>query len=133
MKHTQKILGMALIADNKSPKVLKPSKQPLDFPASAASAQTTPVLSFVLAIATVRRDYFDSVLPQLSIQLVGIVCIIAHQILGSFWDDHLDQRRVDKLHLVRRRTFNAKADRQTVAVCDSHNLGSFTTLRLPDL
>jgi rhodanese-related sulfurtransferase len=37
--------------------------------------------------------------------------IVADQILGRLRDDDLDQCGVDKLHLVRRRTFDAKADR----------------------
>ena len=60
MKHTEKTLGVVLVAHDKSAKVLKPSEQPFDFPASAVSAQTAPVLSLVSATAAVRRDYFDS-------------------------------------------------------------------------
>jgi hypothetical protein len=123
---------VAFVTNDEPAEVLKPSKQSFDFPASAVSAQTTPVLRSVLAIAPVRRDYFDSVLPQFGIQLVRIISIVTDQILGSFRDGHLDQSRVDKLHLMRRRTFNTKANRQTVAICHSHDLGSLATLRLPD-
>ena len=101
MKHTYKMLSTPFVAYNEPPKVLKPSKQPLDFPAPAISAQTAPVLSFVLAITAVWSYEFDSVLSQFHIQLVGIVSIVADQILGSFRDDHLDQRVVDELDLVR--------------------------------
>ena len=86
MKHTQKILGVALVTHNQSPKVLKPRKQPLDLPASAVSAQAAPVLSLVLPVAAVRRDHFDSILSQFGIQLVRVVGIVADQILGSLRD-----------------------------------------------
>jgi hypothetical protein len=46
--------------------------------------------------------------------------------------NHLDQRGVDQLHLVRWDAFYEKANRQTMAICHGHNLSSFTALRLPD-
>jgi hypothetical protein len=99
--HSEKVLGMALVPSDEPAEVLKPGKQSFDFPAPTVSAPPTPVLGFVLPIAAVRRDYFDSILSKLSVQLIGIVSIVADQILRAFRDDHLDERGVDKRHLVR--------------------------------
>ena len=77
MKHSQEVFGVAVVTNDEPAVVLKPRKKSLDFPASAIAAQTTSVLRSVLAIAPVRRDYFDSVLPQFGIQLVGILCVVA--------------------------------------------------------
>jgi hypothetical protein len=62
VQHSQEVLAMSLKPGDEPAKVLKPSKQPFDFPAPMISAQTTPIFGFVLANAAVRFDYFDSVL-----------------------------------------------------------------------
>ena len=92
---------MALVTSDEPAEVLKPCKQSFDFPAPTKSAQATPVLGFVFPIAAVRRDYFDSVISKLSVQLIGIVGIVANQTLWRIRDDHLDERGLDKRHLVR--------------------------------
>jgi hypothetical protein len=57
------------------------------------SSQATCVLCFVPSIASVWSNYFDPITPESCVKFVGLVGVIADQILWSFWDNHLS--RVD--------------------------------------
>jgi hypothetical protein len=79
-------------------------------------------LYLVFTIIAVRRDYFDSILPQFGIELIGVVGIVSGQILRSFGDNI--STRVD----------STSVTSCGVAVCHGHDLvplPRFPTFRPP--
>lgn len=47
------------------------------------------MLRLVFAVAAVRRDQFDAVSPELSVQFVGVIGVVTDEILWRFRDHHL--------------------------------------------
>ena len=78
-------------------------------------------------------DQFDSVLPEFCVQIVGVIGVIADQILGCFRDNHLDERGCGEFYFVRSSAFDAYGNRESVAVCNRHDFGSLATFCLPEL
>jgi hypothetical protein len=104
-----------------------------DLPAPMVSSQATWVLCFVPSIASVWSNYFDPITPESCIKFVGVVGVIADQILWSFWDNHLRQGRLGQLHFVRPSTFDTHGHWKAMPVCHGHDLCPLTALRLANL
>lgn len=90
----------------------------------------TQVLYEVSSVTSVGSDQFDTVVPEFCVQFVGIVSIIADQVLLR--NNHLDQRRRGQGHFMRCGAFDAHSNGKPMAVCDCHDFASLAALRLAD-
>jgi hypothetical protein len=102
-------------------------------PTSSIPSHATQVLRCVNSIASVWSYEFDSVLPEFFVQFVGIMGVVTDKILWSLRNNHLDQCGGGQLHFVRTSALNRYRHRETMAVCHSHDLHSFTTFCFADL
>src|SRR5580698_7835893 len=125
---------MILVTDHQSAKVEEPGKEPLDFVTSHITAQGAAVLSRHAPVDLIRCDYFRAVLlPQLFIQPVAVVGLVANQALRHFGHNPRFQCGDDQFHFSRRSAFCPQGERKTMAVCKAHDLGTLAPLGLPDL
>jgi len=123
---------MIFITNDKSTKVLKPSKQTLNFPTLPVSAQGSAILGRSLtSISSMRCDHCDiSFLSQSFIQLVAVISSVANNLLRHIFKKTGIKSIVNKCYLMRASTGRVNGDRKTERVCKAHNFGSFALFGL---
>jgi hypothetical protein len=114
VEHSKKVFSVAFVTNNQSAEILQPRKQPFNFPTSAIPSQATQVLGRIFSIHAVLGDQFNSLSAKLAIQFVGVIGIVAYQILGRIWDDHLDEHLGGQLHLVRRSALDTDGNVESI-------------------
>jgi hypothetical protein len=131
LNHAEKIIAMTFPTYDQAPEVLQPCEEPLDLPSAFVAPKFSPVLAVgSCAIATMRRDQFDSVLlGQKIIQCVAVIAPIRNQSLRLLGDKAVLEGGLDQLLLMRRSARNPQGDRKTMAVCDCHELAPFADER----
>ena len=92
-----------LVANDKSPQLLKPSKQAFDLPPASVPAQRSPVLGSRLASVTSMRSYHlhTSLLVQPTVQSLAVVGPLADHWRGQIVEGTGVQRRTDRGDFVR--------------------------------
>jgi hypothetical protein len=60
----EKVVRVILPAGHQSTKVLKPGKQPFDFPAASAATQRSAILRLFASVPGVRRNQIDVALTE---------------------------------------------------------------------
>ena len=93
---------MVLIAGDQSAEPLQPSEQTLHPPATLVAAQLSPVVGLA-SILAVGRNHLDVVIaPQLLVEPVRVVSLVADQPRREFVEEASGQRFFDQLALVGR-------------------------------
>src|SRR5262245_3320715 len=86
VNHPEEVVGVPFPARDDATEVVKPSKEPLDFPAPTPAAQRPALLRPRATIRQVWSDQFDVVLGgKMLIQSVAVVRRVADQSCGSSW------------------------------------------------
>lgn len=92
---------MVFPAGDDTPEVVKPRKEPLDFPAALHASQGPAILGASTATA-VGSDHFNAeVLQELLVQRIGIVAAIANQSRRDVFDEAGFERGGDEVRLIR--------------------------------
>lgn len=134
IEKSSKVFVVIFPADHQPPEVVKPREKALHFPTPAISAQRSPILGAADSIGSVRRDHLNAAgLGKIAIKRIAVVGLVTNEPLGSFGQKQVIQRRFHQSHFSRRSAFCPSGDRKTIAVDDSHDLGSLASLGLPDL
>ena len=123
---------MILIANDKSPKVLKPSKQTFDLPPTSVPTQRSPVLGGRLSsIASMRSNHLHtSLLVQPTVQGVAVVGFVTDHSGGQVVKEAGVQRRIDKGYFVGASAACVNGERKTFSVCKAHDFGAFAAFGL---
>jgi hypothetical protein len=134
LEHAEEVGFLVFPAVDQSPKIVEPSKEALDFPATAITAQLAAVLGALAAtIVFVRRDEMDAVcLPEALIQRIAVVGAVSDH---SFWfgsRETLFDGGFDELGFMRRSAGDAAGDRKTMAVRDRHDFTAFSSASRAD-
>ncbi len=134
MNEAEEVLGMALVAGDESPVVLKPGEEPFYPPATPHPTKWAAILSLrAPAVAAVPSDQLDSaVLSQAFVQSVAVVGPVADQALGSGREEPVVDRLLYEGELMGRCACDSDGDRETRTVCNGHDLGALPPLCLPD-
>src|SRR5947207_12992697 len=108
--------------------VVKPGKEPLDFPAAAEAAKDAAVLRRrAPATDFVRRDEVDAIaLAQDLVEGIAVVGAIADQARGERGREALSERRFDEGDFIWRSAGQVDGDRKTMAVADRHDFAALT-------
>src|SRR5688572_25800244 len=130
LHHSQKVLGMVLVANPETTEVVHPGKQSLDLPAAPVPTQRTAVLA-LLPVVPIRSNHLDPSLPQPLIQPIAIVSLVPDQLLRLGFKEPTIKSFFDKSYFVRGSTLDMYGDRKTSAVCDCHDLGPLAPLGFP--
>src|SRR6266404_5830275 len=127
LNHSEEILWVVLPTNDDATIIMQPSKQTLDFPATAVAAQHAAVLGDRPApVPAVRRDQFHTELFAYPlIQRITVVRFVADQSLRCFTEESALQRGFDERGFIRRSADHVHGDRKTVAVCDCHDFAAF--------
>jgi hypothetical protein len=72
-------------------KVLKPGKEPLDFPTAAIASEGSPILSAIFSGAAVGSNHFDTGLGKLRIEVIRVVSVIADETLQRFANEEFGE------------------------------------------
>jgi len=134
LKHAEKVGFVIFPAANQSAKVVKPSEQAFDFPATAVTAQFAAVLGASAAtIELVRRDEPNAMLlPKALVQWIAVVgAVTDHSFRFGSCETALDSR-FDEFGFMRRSAGDAAGDRKTMAVCDRHDFTAFSSASRAD-
>jgi hypothetical protein len=125
---------MVFISNNNSPEVLKPSKQPLDFPSTPITPELSAILGRRLFTSpAVWRDHLNAALMQkLLVKFVAIIGFIANKFIRCISGKTTIDSCLNKLYFMGRSAFHVSGDRKTTSVCDCHDLGAFAALCLAD-
>src|SRR6202034_1559501 len=134
LHHPEKTLRVVFPANDNTSKVMKPSEQTLDLPATPVTAQHTAVLcGFAAARRIVRRNQLHAeALANLHVQWIAVVGAVADQPLGSFGEEALFHRGSDELCFMRRSAGHVHGERKTMAVADRHDFAAFAAASRPD-
>jgi hypothetical protein len=127
LNHPEEILWVVLPANDDATIIMEPSKQTLDFPATAIAAQHAAVLGDRSApIPAVRRDqlHMETFADPL-IQRIAVVGFIANQSFRRFVEESALERGFDERGFIRRSADHVHGDRKTMAVCDCHDFAAF--------
>jgi len=118
---------MIFITNNKSTKVLQPSKQPLDLPPLSISPQYSAILGGRFDTVVFMRSYQlnTSFFGQTSIQRVAVICLVTNNFLRHVLKKTSIKSIVNKLYFTWAGTCCANGDRKTESVCKAHNFSSF--------
>ena len=122
-----------LIPSDESPRVLQPSKEPFDFPATFIAAQGPSILCEVDAVRPMGRNELDPARGQRLVEPVAVIGGIPDQALGVVGEEARVQRLFDELRFVRRGRRDGNGDRKTSAVCNDHDLGPLPALGFADV
>ncbi len=122
---------MVFPASYEATKVVQPGKETFDFPASTVATQGPPILgSGFSAIAFVGCNEVNAiVLLQLLVQRITVVGQIAHQIFRRVRSEGLIEGRSHQPGFMRCSAGHVHGDRNTMAVCNCHDLAPFAALR----
>ncbi len=122
---------MVFISHNNSPKILQPSKQPLNLPPTFVTSQNSAVLRFCLfSIGFMRRDKLNAKFFQLPVQRVRVIGFVADYLWRSLVGKSFRNSPLDKFNLVRRSRLCVDGERKTSAVCHCHEFRAFAPLGL---
>jgi hypothetical protein len=86
MEHAQKILCVSLVPNNQPAEVLKPRKKSFNLPTAAIALQAPSILCFIYSLASIWGNQFNAVPSEFFVELVGVVSVVADQVLRGFWD-----------------------------------------------
>lgn len=75
--HAKEVVVVKLVANDQAAKVLQPSEETFDLPATAVAAERSAILGGILPVASMGRDHFDAQRSQFSIQTIGFIRGIA--------------------------------------------------------
>jgi len=114
-----------------SAKVLQPSKQAFDLPATTVASQGSAILGGrLLAVAFVWSDQFDAAPAQPLVQRIAVIGAVADQPLRVLSGKAFLERAFDQSDFMRRSTFRGYGDRKTRAICHCHELCTLAPLGL---
>ena len=85
VKKTGEIGGAPLVAGDEPARVLEPSEQAFDLPATFVAAKGAAILRQIDAVASMRRDQFDVQRGQRAVQRVAVVGGVPDDPLGVVW------------------------------------------------
>ena len=125
---------MVFVSNNQSPEVLKPGKQPLNFPSAPITSKLSAILSRGLfAPSTMRSNHLNtSLFKKLPIKTIAIIGFIANKFVRSIVRKTAINCCLNKLYFMGRSAFHMSGDRKTTSVCDGQDLGAFAALCLAD-
>ncbi len=89
MEHRKKVLAATFISDDQTTEVLQPGKESLYFPPSPIPLEPTSILRWILAVATMWGDQLDAIEAQFLVEAVGVVGVVADQVLRRLGNNHL--------------------------------------------
>ena len=110
------VAGFVLVASVDSAMAQEPGDQALDVPSSLVPAQATTVLGFAISSGVVRSNELDPALPQLRVERVTVVRLVADQEPRERFREAGVDGFDDELLLISRTTRNPCGDRKTRAV-----------------
>ena len=125
---------MILVANWQTSKIMQPGKEPFNFPASLVTPEFTSILSlWLFPVGLVWRYHLNAILIfQPLIKRVAIIGFITYQKIRCFVQKPFVDCLFNQFHFVRRGTFDISGDRKTTSVCNCHDLGAFSALRIAD-
>lgn len=120
-------MGITFPARDDAAKVVKPRKEPLDFPSAPFAPERSAVLRYRATMGAVGCDEFNVVgLGEMLIQPVTVVGAVANQSRGEVFDEPRRERGVDELDFMRRSAGHVDGDRKTMAVANRHDFAALT-------
>lgn len=121
------------VTNNKTAEVVEPRENALDLPRSTASAKFSAVLRRQQAVVAIRRNQVCAAfLKKANVENIAIVRFVADEPLRQTLRPCSIKGRFHQRHFVRRSVGNAGGGRNTMAVCDRHDLGSLAAFRFAD-
>ncbi len=131
MDEAQVVGDVILVARQDATKVLQPSKQSLDLPATLVTSKRATVLrGRSSAVAFMRGDQFNTLGSELGVELVTVVGAIPDQSGRGRGDKPAADSVWCKGDFMWRSRCNVYGDRKTMAVCHRHELRTFAPLGL---
>jgi len=122
---------MVFIANDKTTKTMKPSKESFYTPTSLISSERPPILGRGSSAFSVWSNEFNaSLLPESLVEAVAVVGLVANKPVRQLVDEAFVECPFDEPDFVGRSIFSAGGERKTSAVCNCHDLGPFAPLRL---
>src|SRR5579863_6190880 len=134
LHHPEEILWVVFPANDDASKVMKPSEQTLDLPATPVTAEHAAVLRrFPAARGIVRRNQLHAeAFANLGIQRIAVVSAVADQALGSFGEETTLDGGCDEFCFMRRSAGHVYGERKTMAVADRHDFAAFAAASRAD-
>src|SRR5262245_48428440 len=131
--HPEEVVGVPFPAGDDSTEVMKPSEEPLNFPATPAASKGPAILRPVLAIGAMRRDQLDAIRGrEMLIEPVAVVALVADQSCRELADEPRGERRVNEGDFMRRSAGHVDGERKTMAVANRHDFAALTAASRAD-
>jgi hypothetical protein len=132
LDESEEVFDVELPSGDEPSEVVHLGEEAFDLPAPLVASKLAPVLGFA-SVAAVRGDHLDAVfIPELPIELVRVVCLVADQSGGQFVEKASGKNLLNKLALGRRSALDRDGERKTVASGDSDDLLALAPARGTD-
>src|SRR5579863_2388040 len=134
LHHPEEILWVVFPANDDASKVMKPSEQTLDLPATPVTAEHAAILRrFPAARGIVRGNQLHAeAFANPCVQRIAVVGAVADQSLGSLGEESPCERDFDELCFMRRSAGHVHGERKTMAVADRHDFAAFAAASRAD-
>ena len=127
MDHPEEVVWVTFPARDDAARIMKPSEQAFDLPATARATQRAPVLSEHPTVWSMRRDHFNVVpLAQMAIERITIVPAIPDQTGRERFEEPRGEGGVDEAGFMWRSAGHVEGERKTMAVADRHDFAALT-------
>ena len=129
MDEAKIVFSVIFVSNNKTAKVMHPSKEPFNAPSFAIPTQGSSILcNGLTSIGLVRSYEFDTSLLKVPIERIRVIRSITDESSGSSSKEALLESCSNKGEFMRRSRCNVDGERKTSAVCHCHELGTLAPL-----
>ena len=112
-----------------SAKIVQPCKKSLHFPPPLISPEFTAILCLLFStVIAVWCDHAYPTLPHFCIQFITVICFITYQSSWTSFEKSAINCFLNQFRFVRRSAVDMYGERKTIAVCNCHDLGPFSSL-----
>ena len=134
LNHPEEILWVVFPTNDDAAKVMEPSKETFDLPATPVAAQHPAILACFPAPRGVvgSNQLHPEALANLRIQGVAIVGAVADQPFGNFREEASLDGGADEFCFMRRSAGHVHGERKTMAVADRHDFAAFAAASRAD-
>ena len=133
LNHPEEIVRVAFPASDDAAKIVKPSKQALDFPSAARAAERPAVLGGDATMRTMLRNQFDVVVvAEVRIEAVAVVSAVADQPRRELFEEARGEGGVHEGDFMWRSAGHVDGDRKTMAVANRHDFAALTAASRAD-
>jgi len=133
LDHPEEVVRVTLPPRHDAAKIVKPGKEPLDFPTPSLAPERPAVLRARAAVRGMGSNQLDVVFGgEMVVEAVAVVRFVADQPRRELFEESRGEGGVDEPDFMRRSAGHVDGDRKTMAVANRHDFAALTAASRTD-